>query len=69
MLCVPMIRPQQRRVIVQPNKRLIHTNFGLHIKTFEQLFNRIYGLQEKCKNMVMRFHSPLVYLLLSLEIS
>ena len=24
--------------------------------------NRIYGLQEKCKNMVMRFQSPLVYI-------
>ena len=24
-------------------------------------FNRIYSLQEKCQNMVMRFQSPLVY--------
>ena len=64
MLYVPMWRHQQRREIVQSNYWLIHTNSGLHIKTCELLFNRIYGLQEKCKNMVMRFQSPLVYVLI-----
>ena len=28
---------------------------------YKKLYNRIYGLQVKCKNMVMRFQSPLVY--------
>ena len=27
----------------------------------------MYGFQEKCKNMVMRFQSPLVYLCMLLE--
>ena len=57
-----MWRHQQRRVIVQSIKRLIHANSGLRIKTCAELFNRINGLQEKCKNMVMRFQSPLVYI-------
>ena len=48
-------------MIVQSNERLIHTISGLYIKTCEKLFNCIYGLQEKCKNMAMRFQSPLVY--------
>ena len=39
-------------LIVQSNFLLIHTNSGLHIKTCEELFNRIYGLQDKCKKMV-----------------
>ena len=34
---------------------------GCTLKTWEQRFNRIYGLQENCKNIVMRFQSPLVY--------
>ena len=45
------------------NKRLIHTNSGLRIKTCELLLNRIYGVQEKCNNMVMGFQSPLLYIL------
>ena len=49
-------------MIVQSNKRLIHTNSWLHIKTCKKLLNRIYGLQEKCKNIVMRFQSHLVYI-------
>ena len=34
----------------------------MHIKTCENFFYRIYGLQEKCKNMVIRFQSPIVYI-------
>ena len=34
----------------------------LHIKTCEYFFNRMYGLQEKCKNRVVRFQCPLVYI-------
>ena len=30
------------------------------LKTLASNFNRIYGLQEKCKNIAMRFQSPLV---------